>query len=169
MFVCIYAEAYNKQYKVHLASHCKINLRSVIQYSWSCCQGLFYNNHLANLSLTCSFDVWQKKPQACWTFPLKPHHCWCMFPEVNGSLFSLSVMHLNKLFFCVLSTEEELKKLRDETNVETLKQELEKEKSKRVDLEQKMNEILRSRSERWCSSTVKFPTTTFGYILFSFS
>uniref|UniRef100_A0A671STU7 GRAM domain-containing protein 4-like n=1 Tax=Sinocyclocheilus anshuiensis TaxID=1608454 RepID=A0A671STU7_9TELE len=34
-----------------------------------------------------------------------------------------------------------------ETNVETLKQELEKEKSKRVDLEQKMNEILRSRLE----------------------
>uniref|UniRef100_A0A8C1AAV2 GRAM domain containing 4b n=1 Tax=Cyprinus carpio carpio TaxID=630221 RepID=A0A8C1AAV2_CYPCA len=37
--------------------------------------------------------------------------------------------------------------LREETNVETLKQELEKEKSKSVDLEQKMNEILRSRLE----------------------
>lgn len=43
-------------------------------------------------------------------------------------------------------SEEELRKLREEMNVETLKQELEKEKSKRLDLEQKMNEVLKARS-----------------------
>lgn len=49
--------------------------------------------------------------------------------------------------YCVLlsSSEEELRKLREEMNVETLKQELEKEKLKRLDLEQKMNEILKTR------------------------
>ncbi|KAJ7997635.1 hypothetical protein DPEC_G00214180 [Dallia pectoralis] len=35
--------------------------------------------------------------------------------------------------------QEELRKLRDETNIESLKRELEKEKSKRLDLEQKLN------------------------------
>uniref|UniRef100_A0A8C1N9K2 GRAM domain-containing protein 4-like n=1 Tax=Cyprinus carpio TaxID=7962 RepID=A0A8C1N9K2_CYPCA len=59
--------------------------------------------------------------------------------EVKGHL---EVALLEKHFL-----QEELKKLREETNVETLKQELEKEKSKSVDLEQKMNEILRSRYE----------------------
>ncbi|KTG33310.1 hypothetical protein cypCar_00001418 [Cyprinus carpio] len=59
--------------------------------------------------------------------------------EVKGHL---EVALLEKHFL-----QEELKKLREETNVETLKQELEKEKSKSVDLEQKMNEILRSRLE----------------------
>uniref|UniRef100_A0A671PN12 GRAM domain-containing protein 4-like n=1 Tax=Sinocyclocheilus anshuiensis TaxID=1608454 RepID=A0A671PN12_9TELE len=60
--------------------------------------------------------------------------------EVKGHL---EITLLEKHFL-----QEELRKLREETNVETLKQELEKEKSKRVDLEQKMNEILRS---RFCS------------------
>uniref|UniRef100_A0A8C2IXR1 GRAM domain containing 4b n=2 Tax=Cyprinus carpio TaxID=7962 RepID=A0A8C2IXR1_CYPCA len=60
--------------------------------------------------------------------------------EVKGHL---EVALLEKHFL-----QEELKKLREETNVETLKLELEKEKSKSVDLEQKMNEILRSRYER---------------------
>uniref|UniRef100_A0A4W5KNE9 GRAM domain containing 4 n=1 Tax=Hucho hucho TaxID=62062 RepID=A0A4W5KNE9_9TELE len=40
--------------------------------------------------------------------------------------------------------QEELRKLREETNVDTLKQELEKERSKRLDLEQKLNlEVLK--------------------------
>ncbi|XP_073799194.1 GRAM domain-containing protein 4 isoform X15 [Danio rerio] len=59
--------------------------------------------------------------------------------EVKGHL---EIALLEKHFL-----QEELRKLREETNVETLKQELEKEKSKRVDLEQKMNDILRSRLE----------------------
>uniref|UniRef100_A0A8C1E5P6 GRAM domain containing 4b n=1 Tax=Cyprinus carpio carpio TaxID=630221 RepID=A0A8C1E5P6_CYPCA len=61
--------------------------------------------------------------------------------EVKGHL---EIALLEKHFL-----QEELRKLREETNVETLKQELEKEKSKRVDLEQKMNEILRSSSRLW--------------------
>ncbi|XP_067291891.1 GRAM domain-containing protein 4 isoform X2 [Pseudorasbora parva] len=59
--------------------------------------------------------------------------------EVKGHL---EIALLEKHFL-----QEELRKLREETNVDTLKQELEKEKSKRVDLEQKMNDILRSRLE----------------------
>ncbi|XP_071182574.1 GRAM domain-containing protein 4-like isoform X2 [Salvelinus alpinus] len=40
--------------------------------------------------------------------------------------------------------QEELRKLREETNIDTLKQELEKERSKRLDLEQKLNlEVLK--------------------------
>lgn len=46
-------------------------------------------------------------------------------------------------FFIIL--EEELRKLREETNVETLKQELERERSRRLDLEQKMNDVLKAR------------------------
>lgn len=45
--------------------------------------------------------------------------------------------------FCV--SEEELRKLREETNVDSLRQELDRERSKRMELEQKMNEALRSR------------------------
>ncbi|KAK7117639.1 hypothetical protein R3I94_023009 [Phoxinus phoxinus] len=59
--------------------------------------------------------------------------------EVKGHL---EIALLEKHFL-----QEELRKLREEINVDTLKQELEKEKLKRVDLEQKMNEILRSRLE----------------------
>lgn len=51
---------------------------------------------------------------------------------------------------CVMSTEEELRKLREETNVETLKQELERERCRRVDLEQKMNDVLKA---RWAQSS----------------
>ncbi|XP_064417561.1 GRAM domain-containing protein 4 isoform X3 [Latimeria chalumnae] len=43
--------------------------------------------------------------------------------------------------------EEELRKLREETNAETLKQELEKERQKRLELEQKVTEVLKTRSE----------------------
>ncbi|CAK6949790.1 GRAM domain-containing protein 4 [Scomber scombrus] len=46
-----------------------------------------------------------------------------------------------------LNLKEELRKLREETNVDSLRQELERERSKRLDLEQKMNEVLKSRLE----------------------
>lgn len=53
------------------------------------------------------------------------------------------------LYCVVLSpSEEELRKLREEMNSETLKQELEKERLKRLDLEHKMNEILKTRYEK---------------------
>ncbi|KAK6309237.1 hypothetical protein J4Q44_G00207000 [Coregonus suidteri] len=60
--------------------------------------------------------------------------------EVKGHL---EIALLEKHFL-----QEELRKLREETNIETLKQELEKERSKRLDLEQKLNlEILKTRPE----------------------
>ncbi|XP_038594501.1 GRAM domain-containing protein 4 isoform X3 [Micropterus salmoides] len=46
-----------------------------------------------------------------------------------------------------LNLKEELRKLREETNVDSLRQELERERTKRIDLEQKMNEVLKSRLE----------------------
>lgn len=46
---------------------------------------------------------------------------------------------------CIIFPEEELKKLREETNVDSLRQELERERSKRIDLEQKMNDALKTR------------------------
>ncbi|XP_072255139.1 GRAM domain-containing protein 4 [Pyxicephalus adspersus] len=51
--------------------------------------------------------------------------------------------------------EEELRKLREETNVETLKQELEKERIKRLELEQKINDIAKARTEE---STTQQPS-----------
>lgn len=45
--------------------------------------------------------------------------------------------------FC--RVEEELRKLREETNVDSLRQELDRERSKRLELEQKMNEVVKSR------------------------
>ncbi|KAJ8261829.1 hypothetical protein GJAV_G00158920 [Gymnothorax javanicus] len=59
--------------------------------------------------------------------------------EVKGHL---EIALLEKHFL-----QEELRKLREETNIETLKQELEKERSRRLDLEQKMNEVLKTRLE----------------------
>ncbi|XP_029541679.1 GRAM domain-containing protein 4-like isoform X1 [Oncorhynchus nerka] len=60
--------------------------------------------------------------------------------EVKGHL---EIALLEKHFL-----QEELRKLREETNIETLKHELEKERSKRLDLEQKLNlEVLKMRSE----------------------
>ncbi|KAL2093591.1 hypothetical protein ACEWY4_010903 [Coilia grayii] len=47
------------------------------------------------------------------------------------------------MWFCM----EELRKLREETNIETIKQDLDKERMKRLDLEQKLNEVLKSRVE----------------------
>ncbi|XP_048865272.1 GRAM domain-containing protein 4-like [Brienomyrus brachyistius] len=59
--------------------------------------------------------------------------------EVKGHL---EIALLEKHFL-----QEELRKVREETSIETLKQELEKERTKRLDLEQKMNEVLKSRVE----------------------
>ncbi|XP_069556370.1 GRAM domain-containing protein 4 isoform X2 [Brachyistius frenatus] len=59
--------------------------------------------------------------------------------EVKGHL---EIALLEKHFL-----QEELRKLREETNVDSLRQELEKERSKRIDLEQKMNEVLKTRLE----------------------
>ncbi|XP_062299512.1 GRAM domain-containing protein 4 isoform X2 [Scomber scombrus] len=59
--------------------------------------------------------------------------------EVKGHL---EIALLEKHFL-----QEELRKLREETNVDSLRQELERERSKRLDLEQKMNEVLKSRLE----------------------
>uniref|UniRef100_A0A9J7YP48 GRAM domain containing 4a n=2 Tax=Cyprinus carpio TaxID=7962 RepID=A0A9J7YP48_CYPCA len=59
--------------------------------------------------------------------------------EVKGHL---EIALLEKHFL-----QEELRKLREETNVETLKQELERERSRRLDLEQKMSDLLKTRCE----------------------
>ncbi|XP_075867629.1 GRAM domain-containing protein 4 isoform X1 [Nelusetta ayraudi] len=59
--------------------------------------------------------------------------------EVKGHL---EIALLEKHFL-----QEELRKLREETNVDSLRQELERERSKRIDLEQKMNEVVKSRLE----------------------
>ncbi|XP_063761463.1 GRAM domain-containing protein 4 isoform X2 [Eleginops maclovinus] len=59
--------------------------------------------------------------------------------EVKGHL---EIALLEKHFL-----QEELRKLRDETNVDSLRQELERERIKRMDLEQKMNEVLKTRLE----------------------
>ncbi|XP_042191157.1 GRAM domain-containing protein 4 [Callorhinchus milii] len=59
--------------------------------------------------------------------------------EIKGHL---EIALLEKHFL-----QEELRKLREETNAETLKQELEKEKLKRMELEQKVSDILKTRSD----------------------
>ncbi|CAL8242135.1 unnamed protein product [Merluccius merluccius] len=59
--------------------------------------------------------------------------------EVKGHL---EIALLEKHFL-----QEELRKLREETNVDLLRQELERERGKRIDLEQRMNEVLRTRLE----------------------
>lgn len=59
--------------------------------------------------------------------------------EVKGHL---EIALLEKHFL-----QEELRKLREEISVDSLKQELERERGKRLDLEQKMNEVLKSRLE----------------------
>lgn len=64
----------------------------------------------------------------------------------SSSFLSANVEMLTTLSVCtVLRAEEELRKLREETNVDSLRQELERERSKRMDLEQKMNEVVKSR------------------------
>ncbi|KAM6962355.1 GRAM domain-containing protein 4 isoform 1-T1 [Tautogolabrus adspersus] len=59
--------------------------------------------------------------------------------EVKGHL---EIALLEKHFL-----QEELRKLREETNVDSLRNELERERSKRIDLEQKINEVLKTRLE----------------------
>uniref|UniRef100_A0A8D0HKZ8 GRAM domain containing 4 n=1 Tax=Sphenodon punctatus TaxID=8508 RepID=A0A8D0HKZ8_SPHPU len=59
--------------------------------------------------------------------------------EIKGHL---EIALLEKHFL-----QEELRKLREETNAETLKQELEKERQRRLELEQKISEVLKTRTE----------------------
>lgn len=59
--------------------------------------------------------------------------------EVKGHL---EIALLEKHFL-----QEELRKLREETNVDSIRQELDKERTKRLDLEQKMTELLKNRLE----------------------
>uniref|UniRef100_A0AAY4C0S8 GRAM domain-containing protein n=1 Tax=Denticeps clupeoides TaxID=299321 RepID=A0AAY4C0S8_9TELE len=70
--------------------------------------------------------------------------------EVKGHL---EIALLEKHFL-----QEELRKLREETNIEMLKQDLEKERIKRLDLEHKMNEVLKSRSHRARCGLILFPS-----------
>ncbi|KAM4618531.1 GRAM domain-containing protein 4 [Polymixia lowei] len=72
--------------------------------------------------------------------------------EVKGHL---EIALLEKHFL-----QEELRKLREETNVETLRMELERERSKRLDLEQKMNEVLKTRPEDSPPQPPKSPPPT---------
>ncbi|XP_028304614.1 GRAM domain-containing protein 4-like isoform X2 [Gouania willdenowi] len=71
------------------------------------------------------------------------------FNEVKGLL---EIALLEKHFL-----QEELRKLKEESNVDFLRQELERERSKRTELEQKYNEALRSRHEDSPSPTPKAP------------
>ncbi|XP_032895642.1 GRAM domain-containing protein 4 isoform X2 [Amblyraja radiata] len=75
--------------------------------------------------------------------------------EIKGHL---EIALLEKHFL-----QEELRKLREETNAETLKQELEKEKLKRIDLEQKISDVLKVRGEDTSSQqSVKVQTSVNG-------
>uniref|UniRef100_M3ZX53 GRAM domain containing 4 n=1 Tax=Xiphophorus maculatus TaxID=8083 RepID=M3ZX53_XIPMA len=85
--------------------------------------------------------------------------------EVKGHL---EIALLEKHFL-----QEELRKLREETNVDSLRQELERERSKRLDLEQKMNEVLRTRVHPrskcvWSSRLQKWLYERFGVYIEDF-
>lgn len=67
--------------------------------------------------------------------------------EVKGHL---EIALLEKHFL-----QEELRKLKEESNVDSLRQELEKERCRRLELEQKMNDAIRSRLEDSPSQTPK--------------
>lgn len=69
--------------------------------------------------------------------------------EVKGLL---EIALLEKHFL-----QEELQKLKDETNIETLKQDLERERNKRIELEQKVNEALKNKPEDSPSHSRKAP------------
>ncbi|AWP07900.1 putative GRAM domain-containing protein 4-like [Scophthalmus maximus] len=69
--------------------------------------------------------------------------------EVKGHL---EIALLEKHFL-----HEELRKLKEESNVDSLRQELEKERCRRLELEQKINDVLRSRLEEPPSQTAKDP------------
>ncbi|KAM9376801.1 GRAM domain-containing protein 4-like [Pholidichthys leucotaenia] len=74
--------------------------------------------------------------------------------EVKGHL---EIALLEKHFL-----QEELRKLREESNVESLKQELEKERCRRIELEQKVNDTLKSSLEDSPSQTPKAPSPPSG-------
>uniref|UniRef100_A0A4W6E7P6 GRAM domain containing 4 n=1 Tax=Lates calcarifer TaxID=8187 RepID=A0A4W6E7P6_LATCA len=76
--------------------------------------------------------------------------------EVKGHL---EIALLEKHFL-----QEELRKLREETNVDSLRQELERERNKRIDLEQKMNE----QKEVWSSRLQKWLYERFGVYIEDF-
>ncbi|XP_018547616.1 GRAM domain-containing protein 4 [Lates calcarifer] len=69
--------------------------------------------------------------------------------EVKGHL---EIALLEKHFL-----QEELSKLKEESNVDSLRQELEKERCRRIELEQKINDVLRSKLEDSPSQTPKAP------------
>ncbi|KAM6437110.1 GRAM domain-containing protein 4 isoform 1-T1 [Liasis olivaceus] len=74
--------------------------------------------------------------------------------EIKGHL---EIALLEKHFL-----QEELRKLREETNAETLKQELEKERLRRIELEQKVSEILKARTDESPPSTQQPPKAQNG-------
>ncbi|XP_060540136.1 GRAM domain-containing protein 4 isoform X1 [Pantherophis guttatus] len=74
--------------------------------------------------------------------------------EIKGHL---EIALLEKHFL-----QEELRKLREETNAETLKQELEKERLRRIELEQKVSEILKARADESPPSTQQPPKAQNG-------
>ncbi|KAG3290720.1 GRAM domain-containing protein 4 isoform X1 [Ictidomys tridecemlineatus] len=64
------------------------------------------------------------------------------FDRLNEIKGHLEIALLEKHFL-----QEELRKLREETNSEMLRQELERERQRRIELEQKMQEVLKARAE----------------------
>ncbi|XP_041442374.1 GRAM domain-containing protein 4-like isoform X1 [Xenopus laevis] len=75
--------------------------------------------------------------------------------EVKGHL---EIALLEKHFL-----QEELRKLREETNIETIKQELEKERQRRTELEQKITEIAKTRTDESATQQLsKGPSQTNG-------
>ncbi|XP_031207991.1 GRAM domain-containing protein 4 isoform X1 [Mastomys coucha] len=64
------------------------------------------------------------------------------FDRLNEIKGHLEIALLEKHFL-----QEELRKLREETNSEMLRQELDRERQRRIELEQKMQEVLKARSE----------------------
>uniref|UniRef100_A0A3Q3A5B6 GRAM domain containing 4a n=1 Tax=Kryptolebias marmoratus TaxID=37003 RepID=A0A3Q3A5B6_KRYMA len=78
--------------------------------------------------------------------------------EVKGHL---EIALLEKHFL-----QEELRKLREESNVDSLRQELDRERSKRMELEQKMNE--KQQKEVWSSRLQKWLYERFGVYIEDF-
>ncbi|KAJ4937581.1 hypothetical protein JOQ06_002215 [Pogonophryne albipinna] len=72
--------------------------------------------------------------------------------DLNEVKCHLEIALLEKHFL-----EEELKKLREESNVDSLRQELERERSRCNELEQKINDVLKPRLEDSSSQTPKAP------------
>ncbi|XP_028343076.1 GRAM domain-containing protein 4-like, partial [Physeter macrocephalus] len=64
------------------------------------------------------------------------------FDRLNEIKGHLEIALLEKHFL-----QEELRKLREETNAEMLRQELDRERQRRMELEQKVQEVLKARAE----------------------